>query len=192
MRFNVCRLNHLLTVHFETSHLPPLLLDRVSCQAKRCKLRKSVTGWVIRVLKAPWDANEAEMSLSPVHLLRERGSYQASMYMYKNLAPMPGNPLVKETNGKNNGVQKRRHCGPCALEVTNLNSMASNMPRTCSKSQSLPNSVIFITELHLHVFLALCSSSNSGKSLWTWPKTSEARSTRSSLDHKTYIPNCRD
>ena len=46
------------------------------------------------------------MSLSPVHLLRERGSYQASMYMYKNLAPMPGHPLVTETNGKNNGVQK--------------------------------------------------------------------------------------
>ena len=54
----------------------------------------SVTGWVIRVLKAPCDANEAEMSLSPVHLLRERGSYQASMYMYKNLAPMQGHPLV--------------------------------------------------------------------------------------------------
>ena len=87
---------------------------------------------------------------------------------------------------------KRRHCGPCALEVTNLNAMASDLPRTCSKSQSLPNSAIFITELHLHVFLALCSSSNSEKSLWTWRKTSEARSTRSSLDHKNYIPNCRD
>ena len=58
--------------------------------------------------------------------------------------------------------RKRRHRGPCAaLEVTNLNAVASNLPRTCSKSQSLPNSVIFITELHLHVFLALCSSSNS-------------------------------
>ena len=34
------------------------------------------------------------MSLSPVHPLRERGSYQASMYMYKNLAPMPGHLLV--------------------------------------------------------------------------------------------------
>ena len=57
--------------------------------------------------------------------------------------------------------RKRRHRGPCALEVINLNAVASNLPRTCSKSQSLPNSVIFITELHLHVFLALCSSSNS-------------------------------
>ena len=27
---------------FETSHLPPLLLDRVPCQAKRCKLRKLI------------------------------------------------------------------------------------------------------------------------------------------------------
>ena len=99
--------------------------------------------------------------------------------------------LVTETNGINNGFRKRRHCGPCALEVTNLNAVASKLPRTCSKSQSLPNSVIFRTELHLHVFLALCSSSNSGKSLWTWRKTSEARSTRSSLDHKNYIPNCR-
>ena len=50
--------------------------------------------------------------------------------------------------------RKRRHCGPCALEVTNLNAMTSNLPRTCSKSQYLPNSVIFITELHLYVFLA--------------------------------------
>ena len=88
--------------------------------------------------------------------------------------------------------RKRRHCCPCALDVTNFNAVASNLPRTCSKSQSLPNSVIFITELHLHAFLALCSSSNSGKSLWTWRKTSEARSTQSSLDHKNYIPNCRN
>ena len=97
------------------------------------------------------------MSLSPVHLLRERGSYQKC----KNLAPMPGHPLMTKTNGKNNGVQKTQTSCPCALEVTNLNAVASNLPRACSKSQSLPNSVIFITELHLHVFLALCSSSNS-------------------------------
>ena len=87
--------------------------------------------------------------------------------------------------------KKRRHCrGPHALEVTNVNAMASNLPRTCFKSESLPNSVIFLTEVHLHVFLTLCSSSNLGKSLWTWWKTWEARSTRSSLDHKNYIPNC--
>ena len=81
-------------------------------------------------------------------------------------------------------VRKRRHCrGAHTLEVTNLNAVASNLPRTCFKNKSLPNSVIFVTELHLHVFLTLCSSSNSGKSL---------RSTRSSLDPKNYMPNCRD
>ena len=48
--------------------------------------------------------------------------------------------------------RKRRHCrGPHAPEVTNLNAVASNLPRTCFKSKSLPNSVIFITELHLRV-----------------------------------------
>ena len=57
------------------------------------------------------------------------------------------------------GFRKRRHCrGPHALEVTNLNAVASNLPRTCFRSKSLPNSVIFITELHLRVFLTLCSS----------------------------------
>ena len=62
--------------------------------------------------------------------------------------------------------RKRRHCrGPQALEVTNLNAVANNLPRKCFKSKSLPNSVIFITELHLHVFLTLCSSTNSGKPL---------------------------
>ena len=95
------------------------------------------------------------MSHRPVHLLRERGSYQAFMYMYKNLAPMPGHPLVtrRKQTEKIMAFRNRRHCGPCALEVTNLNAVASNLPRTCSKSQSLPNSVIFITELHLPVFL---------------------------------------
>ena len=39
----------------------------------------------------------------------------------------------------------------------------SNLPRTCFKSKSLLNSVIFITELHLRVFLTPCSSSNSEK-----------------------------
>ena len=105
------------------------------------------------------------MSLSPVHLLRERGRYQASMYMYKNLAPMLGHPLVNG-NKRKTALLGKHNCCPCALEVTNLNAVASNLPRTCFKSQSLPSSVIFITELHLHVFPALlCSSSNSGKSL---------------------------
>ena len=80
------------------------------------------------------------MSLSLVHLLRERGSYKASMHMYKNLAPMPGHPQVtrRKQTEKIMEFRKRRHCGPCALEVTNLNAVASNLQRTCSKSQSLP------------------------------------------------------
>ena len=49
------------------------------------------------------------------------------------------------------------HCGLHALEVTNLNVVTSNLLRTCFKSQSLPNSIIFITERHLHMFLTLCS-----------------------------------
>ena len=75
-------------------------------------------------------------------------------------------PREREQMRKIMAFRKRRHCrGPHALEVTNLNAVASNLPRTCFKSKSLPNSVIIITELHLHVFLTLCSSSNSGKSL---------------------------
>ena len=38
------------------------------------------------------------------------------------------------------------HCGLHALEVTNLNVVASNVLRTCFKSQSLPNSIIFVTD----------------------------------------------
>ena len=49
------------------------------------------------------------------------------------------------------------HCGLHALDVTNLNVVASNLLMTCFKSQSLPNSIIFITERHLHMFLTLCS-----------------------------------
>ena len=56
------------------------------------------------------------------------------------------------------------HCGLHALEVTNLNVLASNLLRTCVKSPSLPNSMIFITERHLHMFLTLDAvSSNSRK-----------------------------
>ena len=74
------------------------------------------------------------MCLSPVHLLRERGSYQASVYMYKNLAPMPGHPLVNGNKRKTALLRKRNCCCPCALKVTNLNAVASNLPRTCFKS----------------------------------------------------------
>ena len=44
-------------------------------------------------------------------------------------------------------------CGLYALEVINLNVMAGNFLRTCFKSQSLPKSIIFITERHFHMFL---------------------------------------
>ena len=54
-------------------------------------------------------------------------------------------------------VSRIVHCDLHALEVTNLNVVASNMLRACFRSQSLPNSVIFITECHLHMFLTLCS-----------------------------------
>ena len=102
-------------------------------------------------------------------------------------------PRERKHTKKIMAFRKRRYYrGPHALEVTNLNAVASNLPRTCFKSKYLPNLVIFITELHFCVFLTLCSSSNSGKSLWTWRKTWEARTTRSSLNHKNYISNCRD
>ena len=52
------------------------------------------------------------------------------------------------------------HCGFHALEVTNLNVVASNLLRACFKSQSLPNSIFFITESHFRMFLV---SSNSRK-----------------------------
>ena len=75
-------------------------------------------------------------------------------------------PSGKRRTKKIMAFKKRKHCrGPHALEVTNLNAVASNLPRTCFKRESLPNSVIFITEVHLHLFLTLCSSSNLGKSL---------------------------
>ena len=49
------------------------------------------------------------------------------------------------------------HCGFHALEVINLNVVASNLLRTCFKSQSLLNSIIVVTERHLHIFLTRCS-----------------------------------
>ena len=77
-------------------------------------------------------------------------------------------PRERQQRKKIMAFRKRKHCcSPHALEVTNLNGVASNLPRTCFKSKSLPNSVIFITELHLHVFLTLYSGSDSGKSLST-------------------------
>ena len=61
----------------------------------------------------------------------------------------------KQTMGSQNAYIV--HCGLHALKVTNLNVVASNLLRTCFKSQYLPNSIIFITERHLHMFLTLCS-----------------------------------
>ena len=105
------------------------------------------------------------MSLSPVHLLRERGSYQAYIYVYLQESRPCARSSPRDGNKRKTALLRKRNCCPCALKVTNLNAVASNLPKTCFKNQSLPDSVIFITELHLHVFLALCSSSNSGKSL---------------------------
>ena len=68
-----------------------LLLDRVL--DKQCKLHILPDGIYVRLagwlcLNIPWDANEAEISLSPIHLLPERGWFHAHMKMHKNLAPM--------------------------------------------------------------------------------------------------------
>ena len=74
-------------------------------------------------------------------------------------------PREQKQTKKNNGVQKTQTLpwSSCFRGniFTNLNAVASNLPRTCFKSKSLPNSVIFITELHLRVFLTLCTSSDS-------------------------------
>ena len=160
------------------------------CQAKRCKLRKLINrmGYTYVYSKHP----EMQTRLKWVSALYIFCENEAHIISARILPLCQVISSWRKQTEKITAFRKRRHCGSCALEVTNLNAVASNLPRTCSKSQSLPNSVIFITELHLHVFLALCSSSNSKKSLWPWRKTSEARSTRSSLDHKNYIPNCRD
>ena len=46
-----------------------------------------------------------------------------------------GHSLVNGNKRKNYGVQKTMvHCGPHALEVTNLNAVASNLMSTCFKS----------------------------------------------------------
>ena len=67
---------------------------------KQCKLRIKLDGIYVRMagwlcLKVLWDANEAEISLSPVHLLPERSWFQAPMKMHNNLAPMP-NPNMAD------------------------------------------------------------------------------------------------
>ena len=74
-------------------------------------------------------------------------------------------PREPKQTKKNNGVQKTQTL-PWSSWSRGNRFECSSLPRTCFKSKSLPNSVIFITELHLRVFLTLCSSSNSGKSLW--------------------------
>ena len=171
-----------------------LLLDRVPCQAKRCKLRKfSDRMGYTYVYSKHLEMQTRLKWVSALYVFCENEAHIKHLCICTRILPLCQviSSWCKQTE-KIIAFRKRIHCGSCALEVTNLNAVASNLSRTCSKIQSLPNSVIFITELHLHVFLALCSRSNSGKSLWTWRKTSEARSTRSSLDHKSYIPNCRD
>ena len=64
-------------------------------------------------------------------------------------------PQLWNVNKRKNQCDHETHispivrCGLHALEVTNLNVVASNLLRTCFKSQSLPDSIIFITERHL-------------------------------------------
>ena len=59
-----------------------------------------------------------------------------------------GHPLTVEC--KQRKKSRIAHCGLHALEITNLNVVASNLLRTCFKNQSLPNklpsqlNVIFI------------------------------------------------
>ena len=59
--------------------------------------------------------------------------------------------------GHETHISPKVHCGLHALGVTNLNVVTSSLLRTCFKSQSLPNSIIFVTERHFHMFLTLCS-----------------------------------
>ena len=68
--------------------------------------------------------------------------------------PPPPNAECKQTK-KSMGSRNAPivHCGLHALEVINLNVMASNLPK----------SIIFITERHLYVFLTPAVSSNSRK-----------------------------
>ena len=83
-------------------------------------------------------------------------------------------------------------CGLHALEVANLNVVASNRLRICFKSQSLPNSIIVILDRHQYVPDPLQSAQiheNATKICLNRQQTSKAQSTRSSLDHKkiTYL-----
>ena len=115
-------------------------------------------------------------------------------------------PIVNKRNVF--GVQPTQtlpvvYCGLSALEVTHLNLVANNLLRICFKGQSLPNSIIFLTEHHFHVFLTLCSPVCSQLKLmkmqrrWLrtrhhWTPNVKWLSTRSFLDHKKYICNCRN
>ena len=154
-----------------------LLLDRVALSsiamqfAEMCVVYLVDSGFVLH-WDSPWDSNNA--------ILRTFRQTRQQVRTFRQTRPQLI-PSWTETNKKIMAFRKRKHCcGPHALEVTNMNAVASNLPMTCVKSKSLPNSVIFKTELHLHAFLTLCSSSDSGKSLWTWRKTREARRSRSS------------
>ena len=77
-------------------------------------------------------------------------------------------PTVESVNktitsyGHETAIPPIVHCGLHALEVTNFNVVASNLLSTCFKSQSLPNSIIFISERRFHMFLTLCSQLKSG------------------------------
>ena len=51
-------------------------------------------------------------------------------------------PPPANGNKRKTALPRKRNCRPRALEATNPNAAASNLLRTCSKTQSPPNSVI--------------------------------------------------
>ena len=111
---------------------------------------------------SPWDSNNEFPRTSEKRGNRSEHSGKRG----HRSSPRETKQKKMKRKRKKMAFRKRRHCrGPHALEVTNFNAVASNLPSTCFKSKALPNSVIFVTGFHLHLFLTLCSSSNSGKSL---------------------------
>ena len=101
----------------------------------------------------------------PKRLIRFKLSVRAGNPLFWVSQNLPenedtGHPPTVECKQTKKSMGSRKltvHCCLHALEVTNLNVVASNLLRTCFKSQSLPNSITFITERYLHTFLTLCS-----------------------------------
>ena len=87
------------------------------------------------------------------------GFLRTVLRMRPQVIPQLYNFVNKRKNqcGHETHISPIVHCVLHALEVTNLNVVASNLQRTSFKSQSLLDSIIFVTERHLHMFLTLCS-----------------------------------